>query len=343
MLCSEAGRVGSQRALTDSVSWSAALSERPATVRPVTATFEIRDVSSWDVVNPEPIGRDAKLWLREPGAPTGSREQDWLFKPVVTASNGHRQGEDWAEKVVSELGGLLGVPCAEIELAERNGEFGSISRNVTPDGWSLVLGSELLSRVVDGYQEGRLRSAGRPGHSPHTIIQALARCEPAPGPGALTAPAMFAGYLVLDAWVANQDRHDQNWAVIHRAAAPGELRLAASYDHASGLGFNLRDARREALRAANGVEAWARGGVAHRFEHDPALPKRSIPTLVETAHHALDLGGQLASHQWTERLRTLEWADVENVVAKVPQLSDPTATFILDVLSINRRRLLHER
>lgn len=43
-----------------------------------------------------------------------------------------------------------------------------------------------------------------------------------------------------------------------------------------------------------------------------------------------------------EQLRTLGRTEVENVVAKVPRLSDPTADFILDVLGINRRRLLHE-
>jgi len=41
------------------------------------------DVSAWEVVNPEPLGRKAKIWLREPGAPPHSRERDWLFKPVV--------------------------------------------------------------------------------------------------------------------------------------------------------------------------------------------------------------------------------------------------------------------
>ncbi len=306
------------------------------------AEFEIRDVSAWEVVNPEPIGRDAKLWVREPEAPAGSRERDWLFKPVVIASNGHRQGEDWAEKIVSELDCLLGVPCAEVELAERNGEFGSISRNVTPNGWSLVLGSELLGRVVDGYQEGQLRPPGRPGHTPWRIFQALDDCESPPGLGTLTAAEMFAGYLVLDAWVANQDRHDQNWAAIHQASVPGGLRLAASYDHASSLGFNLLDNHRKALRASSGVEGWAEGGVAHRFEHDPDQPKRAIPTLVATAHHALDLAGQRAHRHWMERLRTLGRTEVENVVAKVPRLSDPTANFILDVLGINRRRLLHE-
>jgi hypothetical protein len=89
------------------------------------AGFEVRDVSGWEAVNPETIGRDAKLWVREPGAPSSSRERDWLFKPVIVTASGHRQGEDWTEKIVSELGGLLGVPCAEIELAVRRGVPGS--------------------------------------------------------------------------------------------------------------------------------------------------------------------------------------------------------------------------
>lgn len=116
-----------------------------------------------------------------------------------------------------------------------------------------------------------------------------------------------------------------------------------SYDHASSLGFNLMDTRRESLLERDGVEAWATRAVAHRFEHDPKQPRQSIPTLVEAAQHALDLAGPSARHHWTEQLRTLEWADVENLVARVPRLSDPTATFILNVLRMNRRRLLHER
>ena len=35
-----------------------------------------------------------------------------------------------------------------VDLAERRGEAGSVSRNVVPDRWELVLGSELMSAVV---------------------------------------------------------------------------------------------------------------------------------------------------------------------------------------------------
>ncbi|MGH3697301.1 MAG: hypothetical protein ACRDRX_25505 [Pseudonocardiaceae bacterium] len=187
------------------------------------------------------------------------------------------------------------------------------------------------------------RTPGRPGHSPRTIVQALGRCEPPAGSGRLTAVEVFAGYLALDAWVANQDRHDQNWAVLRQAAAPGELRLASSYDHASSLGFNLLDARRATMLASGAVAAWAARGTAHRFEHDPGSSWREIPTLVAAAHDALDLAGQKASRHWIELLESLEWAEVENAIARTPNLSDVTASFILELLTVNRRRLLHER
>ncbi|MGH3871963.1 MAG: hypothetical protein ACRDSR_10690 [Pseudonocardiaceae bacterium] len=107
------------------------------------------------------------------------------------------------------------------------------------------------------------------GCAPRMIFQALGKCEPPAGSDQLTAVEVFAGYLVLDAWVADQDRHDQNWAVLRQAAAPGELRLASSYDHASSLGFNLLDTRREKLLASEAVATGAARGTAHRFEHDP--------------------------------------------------------------------------
>ena len=166
--------------------------------------FQMRDVSTWPVVEAEPLGRDRKVWLRDPTVPAllATKEYNWLFKPVVIPRHGVSQGEDWVEKLVSELGRLLGVPCAEVDLAECHGEAGSVSRNVVPDRWELVLGSELMSAVVPDYQEGQNNPPGRPGHSPERIVEALAECRAPIGYDHVTGAGMFAGYLVLDAWVA---------------------------------------------------------------------------------------------------------------------------------------------
>jgi hypothetical protein len=308
------------------------------------AGFDIIDVSTWEVANPETIGREAKIWLRQPGGKPNSRERDWLFKPVVVPAHGRAQGEDWTEKIVCELGRLLGVPCADIELAVRDGVAGSLSRNVAPDGWNLVLGALLLGSVSADYQPGEYNPRGRPGHSPRSIMNALASCGSPPECQGLSAPEVFAGYLVLDAWVANQDRHDQNWAVLRRAAASAELRLAPSFDHASSLGFSETDDRRERLLAhPGGLAGWAERGRAHRFEHDATKPRSTVPSLVATAHEALRLAGNRATSHWLGRLAAVDREAVSAIVARTPKVSDAAARFVVELLDINRRRLLHDR
>ena len=308
------------------------------------ADFDVLDVSTWEVANPETIGREAKIWLRQPGGERNSRERHWLFKPVVVPANGRAQGEDWAEKIVDELGRLLGIPCADVELAVRDDVAGSLSRNVAPDGWDLVLGALLLGSLSTDYQPGEYNPRGRPGHSPRSIMSALVSCGPPPECHGLSAPEVFAGYLVLDAWVANQDRHDQNWAVLGRAAASSELRLAPSFDHASSLGSNQQDDRKgRLLSQPGGVAAWAAGGRAHRFEHDPTRPRSTIPSLVDAAHEALKLAGDRATKHWLGRLASVDQEAVSALLARTPKVSDLTARFVVELLDTNRRRLLDDR
>jgi hypothetical protein len=88
--------------------------------------YEVLDVSGWEVAADEPAGQEEKKWLVQPD--TGVK---WLFKPP-TEKNGFRQGEDWSEKVSSELAHLISVPCAEVQLAAFSGRAGSISRNLRP-------------------------------------------------------------------------------------------------------------------------------------------------------------------------------------------------------------------
>ena len=116
--------------------------------------FPVLDVSAWEPIENEVLGQNPKVWLRAPGG--SDRQSDWLFKPVVTPpSTGLTQGEDWAEKIVSELAVMLGVPCAEVQLARRSGLRGSISRNIVPAEWSLILGSDLLRAKEGSYVSGR--------------------------------------------------------------------------------------------------------------------------------------------------------------------------------------------
>jgi hypothetical protein len=228
----------------------------------------------------------------------------WLFK-AVTIKGDNIHGEDWSEKAVSHLAALLGVPCARIELAVLHGRAGCISANLRPDSHELQHGQVFLQVCgAPGYVPGKGKV--HPGHTLENIQASLSGALPPPGcqlPFDATAYDVFAGYVLLDAWVANRDRHDNNWAVLRPLLEPaGPLRLCGSYDHAS----------------------------------NPST------TLVQLAAMALQLASADAWCYWFEKLRNISEDEVRNVIARVPGMSDLARTFAETVLGVNRRRILDD-
>lgn len=293
--------------------------------------FSILDVSDWDIVADETSGVEEKYWLQEPNG-----RARWLFK-AVTIKGEHIHGEDWAEKAVSQLASLLGIPCARIELAVLHGRTGCISADLRPSSHELQHGQVLLEVCgAPGYVHGKGKV--HPGHTLENIQASLSDALPPPDcqlPFDAEAYDVFAGYLLLDAWVANRDRHDNNWAVLRPVLEPaGPLRLCGSYDHASSLGFNVMDPRRAQLLNDETVEAWCRRGTAWRFDYDAST------TLVQLADKALQLASSDARSYWFEKMCNVSEDDVRSIIARVPRMSDLARTFAVTVLSVNRRRIL---
>jgi hypothetical protein len=291
------------------------------------------DVSAWEVVRAETSGRDEKYWLRDPN--TG---KDWLFK-AVTVKQGHVHGEDWAEKAVSHLADLVGIPHARIELARRGESHGLIALNLTPRSFELQEGRVLLQRFPEYVHQPR-RGGEHPGYSLENIQIILEGALPPPGweaPFDATAFDVFAGYLVLDAWVANTDRHENNWAVLRHVGDP-ELYLCGSYDHASSLGWNVLDDDRTArLAEAGRVEQWCERGIASCFER---LRRQPRLTLVALAKRALDLASPAAMEHWPAMLAQVTEDAMKDALARIAGMSDPARIFALRVLETNRRRVL---
>lgn len=204
----------------------------------------------------------------------------------------------------------------------------------------LFVGAEVLAAADPGYRPGRENLPGRPGHSLAAIENALKGYRPPPTTkvdGLRDAFDAFAGYLVLDAVIANQDRHDENWAVLRGAVDYRLDCLSPSYDHASSLGFNLTDERREQEQRRDGLATWAVRGAGTRFEH--AAGGRPA-TLVEVANSALARASVGACELWRGRLAALDIDAVAAVAARVPRMSDPARTFAVRLVDTNRRRLL---
>ena len=201
----------------------------------------------------EQLGSKPKFWVFLDG-------HRWLFKESRPTA-----GEDWAEKAASEIALLLGITAARVELAAFQGRAGCISRNFIDSsaGEAVVHGNEIMATTVHGYDKSKVRMQSE--HSLDNIVAAI--CKLRGFADTECALRTMAGFLVLDALIGNTDRHHENWGLrVHRPQLGRgvELTVAPSFDHASSLGRELTDSKREQLLANKQVGRYiekGRGGI----------------------------------------------------------------------------------
>lgn len=233
--------------------------------------------------------------------------------------------------MVEQVGLHLGLPMARVELALRGGRRGIVTANfVSPDS-RLEHGNELLVRVDPDYDRGLARQNDR--YTVEAIQLALADAEP---PAAyrieqISAFDLFAGYLLLDGWVAGRDRHHENWAVV---ASPNERVLAPSFDHGNALGFQEPDHNRERMNNDPALlMRWAERGISHHFA--------GRPTLLALARRARLASSEGARDIWLTRLASVGEDELAEIVEQIPPslMSEASRTFCMKVLMLNKRRL----
>lgn len=251
-------------------------------------------------------------------------------------------GEDWAEKAAAELAGLLGLPHAAYDLGTFRGRPCVVSGKFFGGDSTLVHGNELLVEVDPAYAgERRYRQSA---HTLEAIAAALEQRQCGLPPGweapewVQSAFDLFAGYLLLDGWIGNTDRHHENWGVVE-----GEgCFLAPTFDHASALGCHLRDeerARRLVSRDRHYTpEAYAGRATSALFSHAGA----ERPMLTVEAFAAATAMAPSAGAAWRARLASVDFNAVGEVFALFPagRCSAASADFSKRVLVHNRERLL---
>ncbi len=176
--------------------------------------YSITKINRAEAEDIEHLGAKRKYWVTIDG-------EGFLFKAEERST-----GEDWAEKVVCELARMLGIPHVVYDLAlEHEGQMaaqpGVICRSFAPRPLTLVHGNQLLASQDPGYPAFSGQNYGIREYTVEAVSNAIQLLQPPPSPwiesvpqGINTAMAVFIGYVMLDAWVANQDRHHQNWAAI---------------------------------------------------------------------------------------------------------------------------------
>jgi hypothetical protein len=217
---------------------------------------------------------------------------------------------------------------------------------MAPAPLSLVLGNELLLARDPKYpREQRFKVRQ---HTVAAVTEIASALHPpanewlagAPD-GVQSALDVFVGFVMLDAWIANIDRHHENWAAIWHPDG-SMMRLAPTFDHGAALARNLLDTERaERLTTKDRnrtVAAFAAKGRSAFFgSADDAKPLE-----LREAFRAFAASAPRAAVAWLERLRSLDRDPVWGIVESVPRerMSETCQQFTAELLMVNQARLL---
>lgn len=301
--------------------------------------FPIERIDSDNAEALEPLGTKRKFWF------TDAAGRRLLFKAEERGT-----GEDWAEKLSCEFARLLGLPHVHYELA-----FDTVTRTsgvvcescvVAPT--VLLMGNQLMLDRDPDYPADAGRRYRVSQHTVDAVVRTLRTLSLPPPPwsdalpeGVVTALDVFAGYVMLDAWIAKQDRHHENWAGMRSRDG---IALAPTFDHGAALARNLSDEERserlhsrdQGRRMPNFVR---RARSAFFANSGDATPMSTIAAWQEFSRFA-----PAASTIWIDRLRHIEAEQVHRLLSEVPpdRLSAIGRAFTGELLAENRRRIVEE-
>ncbi|MFA9396318.1 MAG: hypothetical protein ACERJ1_16640 [Halodesulfovibrio sp.] len=307
--------------------------------------YEIKKVPEHTGTLLEQLGSKRKFWYTDPKNP-----KDLLFKQGREGT-----GEDWAEKVTFELCKILGIPSACYHLGCYGSKQGVISETIVPENGRLVHGDELLQKFDSCYGTQDVNI-----NKEHNIRTVAAYFKAAgdkvrlpltwtPLPGINTAQGVFAGYLMFDTLISNQDRHHQNWGVI----VDGEkIHLAETFDHASSLGRNESDEMKQSCleqKQRRSVEGYVKKAKSAFFTQGER--RRRVPTIdafFEFSTHCSD-----EALSWLERLELVTEDYVVRIFERLPDswpidpprdiISDTAVRFAVQMILLNKERLIAAR
>ena len=301
--------------------------------------YPIRQIDRLQAEDIEYLGTKRKFWFTLEG-------HRYLFKAEERGT-----GEDWAEKTVCELAGLLGMPHVHYDLAheyegQRPIQPGVVCPTFVPRPLVLVLGNQMLPIVEPTYPREEQRKYGVQQYTVDIVAQIVTALK-MPGEewtagipkGIDSALGVFIGYVMLDAWVANQDRHHQNWGATW---LDPNLRLAPTFDHGASLARNLSDKeRKERLTTRDKNRSVAQFAARARSGFYGSAQDRQTLFAMEVFRRFAAFDGD-AARIWLGKLAGITQVAVDSILAEIPPQRMPPVTreFTSELLMINQQRLL---
>jgi len=278
----------------------------------------------------EQLGTKFKFWY------DGNK---YLFKSGIPGT-----GENWSEVLASRVCDLLGIPHANYYFAKWKDKEGVICRNFIPADGRLVHGNEMLARYKDDYRTDmkynqrehtlpavlsimRLKKIGHPLDSSFSVLS-------------LEIIDVFLGYVLLDALIANQDRHHQNWGFV--ITGEKAVHLAPSFDHASGFGSHETDKnRKERLETKDrryNIEAYAEKARTPFYPRNSVNPFTTLEALSHVSKYAPS-----GFKFWKNQLEKTSSDDFGVILCNIDDtlMSAPSKDFSSKLFKVNKERILN--
>lgn len=177
-----------------------------------------RDFSGWEIYDGahEGSGRSQKIWLKNP-----INSQIGLFKYKKDIET----KDHVSEKLASDLGALLELPCAHIEIGIYQKHEGSMSYLINKDHEDLIEGIWLISQYYPNYSAEKMYDPTlNEYYSIHMLVKSIEKY------GLIKDLLKM---LVFDCLIGNSDRHQNNWAILNKG--DGNYQFSPLYDNSSSL------------------------------------------------------------------------------------------------------------
>ncbi|MXX12829.1 MAG: hypothetical protein F4Z86_05170 [Gemmatimonadetes bacterium] len=271
------------------------------------------------------MGTRKKFWYSKP-----NDETNWLFKHPRPNT-----GEHWAEKIAAEVAFVIGIRHANVELAQFQEERGSVTESFALGDGTLYHGNQMLEVTIEGYKLQR-----RFHQSSHTLANIWKVMDSVfvKSEDAQEEKLIVAEYLVLDALIGNTDRHHENWGVLRWWVNDSWRGLVApSYDHASSLGRELLDERRNMLLTENRVGDYAKRGRGAIYWSEN---ERYGPSPLELVRRAADIYPELF-YPASSKLAKIDEEVFSQIVNRIPSdwMTSSARKFAVTLMRYNYEKL----
>lgn len=189
--------------------------------------FDIVDFSTWNEYDgfAEGSGRSEKVWLISETGRIG------LFKyPKTDPQDNKETTEHVSEHLAHQLGEVLRIPTASVDIGVRNNRIGSMSYLVSKEDEALCEGISFISGKYPMFNANTMQDEAS---GSYYCIDHIFNSVPEIVPKKIWIEMMLFDYLI-----GNADRHQSNWGLLWKVSTDEKivkLRRCPLYDNGSSL------------------------------------------------------------------------------------------------------------